>query len=105
MYRRNSLRTDNETRHQREGGNGDRDVAGKAGLIEKLLIERRLQRAPGIPHDMLQALILLEGQHIADLLVLLPSHADVFLVKQSFVRVAFERKAFRNDPEIDLAAI
>src|SRR6202035_2201388 len=105
MYRRNSLRTDNETRHQREGGNGDRDVARKAGLVEKLLIERRLQRAPGIPHHMLQALILLERQQIPDLLVLLPSHADVFLVKQSFVRMAFERKAFWDDPQIDFAAI
>ena len=61
MYRCNALCANDESRHQREGRYGDGHVAGKASLIEKLLIESRLQGAPGIPHYMLQTLILFES--------------------------------------------
>ena len=64
MYRCNALRANDESRHQREGGNSDGHVAGKAGLIEKLLIESRLQGAPGIPHYMLQTFILFQSQQL-----------------------------------------
>ena len=81
MHRCNALRANDESRHQREGGYGDGYVAGKAGLIEKLLIEGRLQGASGIPHNMLQTLILFQTQQISNLFVAPPSDADVFLIK------------------------
>ena len=100
MYRCNALRVHDESRNQREGGYCDRHVAGKAGLIEKLLIEGRLQGSPGIPHYVLQTLILFQSQQFPDLSVALPSDADVFLVKQAFGRMPIESEAFWNNPQI-----
>jgi hypothetical protein len=54
---------------------------------------------------MLEGLILFKGQQLPDLLVPLPSDAHVFPIKQPFMRMPLEREAFRNDPQIDFAAV